>query len=104
MQDHTFALFQPLVGSLFQLMINGQPALDLTLFNVEDLTVEDRLRDPAIRSQPFSLIFHGPLSPFANQGNYALMHAQLGNLEMFLVPIGPDRKTGRNMQYQAIYN
>lgn len=104
MQDYTLALFQPLVGSLFQLLINGQPALDLTLFDVEDLTIDGQLRDPAIRSQPFSLIFHGPLSPFASQGNHALMHAQLGNLEMFLVPIGPDRKTGRNMQYQAIYN
>lgn len=104
MQDCTLALFQPLVGSLFQLIINGQPALDLTLFDVEDLTIEGQVRDSAIRAQPFSLIFHGPLSPFAHQGNHVLKHAQLGNLEMFLVPIGPDRKAGRNMQYQAIYN
>ena len=104
MQDCTIAMFQPHVGSLFQLILNGQPALDLTLFQVDDLTIEGQVRDPSIRSQPFSLVFHGPLSPIAAQGCFTLRHAQLGELLMFTVPLGPDRKTGQSMQYQAIFN
>ncbi len=76
----------------------------MKLVEVEDLTVDDRLRDPSVRVRPFSLIFHGPLTPIAPQANYDLSHAQLGQLQIFLVPLGPDRKTRLNMQYQAIFN
>jgi hypothetical protein len=102
--DYTFQNFQPHVGSAFQILVNDQPALDLTLVEVEDLTVNDRLRDPAIRSQPFSLIFHGPHDPVAGQANYRLNHSELGRLEIFLVPLGPHRRTPQTMQYQAIFN
>ena len=104
MQELTLSLFEPHVGSTFQIVLNGKPALELTLVAVEDLTVEDRLRDASIRAQPFSLIFHGPLTPVAQQSSYDLSHAQLGQQQLFLVPLGPDRKSPQNMQYQAIFN
>ena len=104
MQDHTLDLFEPHVGSSFQILFNGEPALELKLVEAEDLTDAGRWRDPSVRSQPLSLIFHGPLTPVAHQSNYALNHAQLGQLQIFLVPIGPDRKTRLNMPYQAIFN
>lgn len=101
---HTLQSFEPHVGTTFQIVMNGEPALDLELAAVEDLTVRDRLRDPSIRSQPFSLIFQGPLSPVAQQSTYDLQHAVLGALSMFLVPIGPNRNAPQSMQYQAIFN
>lgn len=104
MQELSFELFEPLVGSTFQIMVQGQPSLDLKLASVEDMTVEDLLRDPSIRSQPFSLIFDGPMTPVAPQAIYELNHDQLEKLNLFLVPIGPDRKTRQVMQYQAIFN
>ena len=104
MQDYSLPVFLPHTGSPFQIVVNGQPALELTLVEVEDLTVQDDLRDPGIRSQPFSLIFHGPLAPAAQQGNYDLAHSSLGSLSMFLVPLGPARKMPQSMQYQAIFN
>ncbi len=104
MQDCTLPLFEPHVGSTFQIMLNGQPALDLTLDEVEDLTVDDRLRDPSIRAQPFSLIFRGPLTPVAQQACYDIGHAELGSLQLFLVPIGRDKKSRQHMLYQAIFN
>ncbi|MBS0206160.1 MAG: hypothetical protein JSS49_24970 [Planctomycetes bacterium] len=104
MQDYSLPAFSPHTGSTFQVVAYGQPALELTLAEVEDLSVEDDLRDPNIRSQPFSLIFHGPMSPLAQQGVYDLTHAALGSLSLFLVPLGPGRKTPQFMQYQAIFN
>lgn len=104
MHEHTLQLFEPHVGSTFQVVVNGQPALDLELAAVEDLSVAGRRRDEAIRSQPFSLIFHGPKSPIAGQAQYEVSHAILGSLQIFLVPIGPDRASRQIMQYQAIFN
>ena len=104
MQNLTLSLFEPHVGSSFQIMLNGEPALELKLAELEDLTVKERQRDPSITASPFSMIFHGPLTPIAPQSIYDLSHAQLGQLQIFLVPIGPDKQTRQNMQYQAIFN
>lgn len=104
MQDYSLPAFLPHAGTPFQIVVNGQPALELTLVDVEDLTVKDDLRDPNIRAQPFSLIFHGPITPMAPQGIYDLTHSSLGSLSMFLVPLGPARKMPQSMQYQAIFN
>lgn len=41
------------------------------------------------RRAPFSLRFRGPDSPTLPQRIYRLEHAELGALELFLVPIGP---------------
>ena len=38
----------------------------------------------------FSLVFRGPSTPLLAQGTYRLVHAELGELALFLVPIGPD--------------
>jgi len=102
--DYTLQDFEPHIGSGFRLVSNGSPDLDLTLVEVEDQTIPGQDRDPSIRSQPFSLIFHGPLSPVAAQAAYRVEHSQLGAMTIFLVPIGPDRKGQRKMQYQAIFN
>lgn len=104
MSEITRQLFEPHVGTCFQVIVNGQPCLDLTLAEVEDQTLDDPLRDNSLRQEPFCLIFHGPLNPIARQASYELGHPHLTGLEMFLVPIGPDRQTRQHMQYQAIFN
>ncbi len=53
------------------------------------------------RRQPFSLTFRGPEEPVLPQRVYALEHATMGRLEIFLVPIGPDQA---GMCYQAVFN
>jgi len=53
------------------------------------------------RRPPFSLIFFGPTDPALQQGIYALSHAELGDFEIFLVPVGANRESRR---YQAIFN
>jgi hypothetical protein len=57
---------------------------------------------------PFALIFHGPPEPVRPQGIYRVEHDQLGTLELFLVPVGPDApaEPGREpaaMRYEAVF-
>ena len=49
----------------------------------------------------FSLIFTGNPSPWIPQGLYKLVHSQMGECELFLVPIGPD---AAGMRYQAVFS
>jgi hypothetical protein len=46
--------------------------------------------------QQFALEFAGPSAPQLAQATYHLEHADLGPLDVFLVPIGPGR-------YQAVF-
>jgi hypothetical protein len=56
----------------------------------------------APRSDPFSLEFTGPSQPALDQRIYRLEHHELGTLDIFLVPIGPD-PTG-SPRYEAVFN
>ena len=55
------------------------------------------------RAEPFSLEFLGPNEPLLEQRIHSLENDELGGLELFLVPLGPDPETGR-MRYEAIFN
>ncbi len=55
------------------------------------------------RAEPFSLEFHGPNEPLLEQRIHSLQHDELGDIELFIVPLGPDPDTGR-MRYEAIFN
>lgn len=103
MPDYTLQLFAPLVGSTFQLLLDGQPVQELTLAEAVSLPDPRGGRDPSVRSDPFSLSFNGPLSPYAQQATYDLRHAELGDLQIFIVPIGPD-PARTQMQYHAVFN
>ena len=58
----------------------------------------------APRPEPFSLEFSGPDTPVLPQAIYPLEHPGLGRLELFLVPLGPDRNGGAGMLYEAVFN
>jgi uncharacterized protein DUF6916 len=51
--------------------------------------------------EQFSLIFTGPVSPCLPQRLYELFHPGMGNVELFLVPVGPG-ETG--MLYEAAFS
>ena len=65
-------------------------------------------RASATLRAPFSVLFHGPLQPVAPQGIYRVEHAELGTLELFIVPVGPDEPTASGpaptaMRYEAVF-
>jgi hypothetical protein len=51
--------------------------------------------------EQFSVLFTGPLSPWLQQGTYTLLHPGMGEVTLFLVPLGP--KDGR-MVYEAVFS
>ncbi len=62
-----------------------------------------RRTDPGGELSTYALVFRAPprRAAHAPQGTYRLTHAELGTLEVFLVPIGPD---AGGMRYEAIFN
>jgi hypothetical protein len=49
----------------------------------------------------FSALFRGPLETFLPQRTYALEHEQLGNVELFIVPV---RQDSEGFYYEAVFN
>jgi hypothetical protein len=63
---------------------------------------------PGTFRAPFAVVFRGPLRPVLPQGIYHVEHEQLGTLELFLVPIGPDEPPAPGqpptaMRYEAVF-
>jgi hypothetical protein len=94
LDELTLATFEPLVGDPFALD-SGSESLELVL---ESATAVARRTDGR---DPFSLVFLGPPDPALAQAMYGLGHADLGRLEIFIVPIARDAGGTR---YEAIFS
>ena len=68
-------------------------ALELELADIEDRS--------KTQIEQFSLEFLGPATPWLQQGTYKLHHAEMGEQEIFIVPLGPHEG---KMRYQAIFS
>jgi hypothetical protein len=94
--------FAPHVGETFEVVpsVAGE-RFEAVLSSCEDTPYGSReeLRETLGRV-PFSLMFHAPdPSWYAPQQTFSLRHPELGELDLFLVPLGPD---DRGMRYQAV--
>jgi hypothetical protein len=88
------------VGEPFEVTVDDRPPLTLVL---AETSLGTELGGPGPDGQErlqFSLIFTGPASPFLPQGTYELHHAELGELSLFLVPLGPQVDA---MRYEAAF-
>ena len=102
--------FRDLTGAPFLLTAtsseSGSPiALDLVLIEVAGSSGSAQSGAPRA---PFSLLFHGPLEPVAPQAIYRLQNAELGEFELFIVPVGPAAPTASGqpamaMRYEVIF-
>ena len=87
--------FQARLGQEFRLDLGGGQELRLELAAVRDLGRRDEL-------STYSLVFRSPGERrHAPQGTYRLTQAELGALDVFLVPLGPDSV---GMRYEAVFN
>jgi hypothetical protein len=92
---HTFL---PHRGSQFHLVRAGS---DDALLRLEEVTSGGR-QPGAPRAEPFSLVFVGSSEPILAQGTYRVGHGELGEFEIFLVPIGIAADGG--VRYEAVFN
>jgi hypothetical protein len=86
------------LGTRFRLRRAEGGALELTL--VEASPHPHRPHSPG-RRRGFSLVFRSPSPDRLPQGVYRLDHDEMGSLELFLVPIGPQEG---GMRYEAVFN
>ncbi len=86
----TAADFRDNIGSQFLLTAGPSGSGPAALTEVALVEVNEHAAGaPGNFREPFSLLFHGPLTPVMPQAIYRLENEQLGALELFIVPIGP---------------
>jgi hypothetical protein len=87
--------FAPRLGETFRIQSTDAEWLEATLIEAAALgeVAEGR------RAQ-FSLVFRGPGDRVLPQQIYRVAHERIGEFELFLVPIGPDRE---GMRYEAVF-
>ncbi len=69
--------------------------------DVELVAAEPRGEARDGHRRPFSVVLRGPQEPILEQRIYGLEHPEMGTLEVFLVPIGPD-DTGQ--RYELVFS
>jgi len=92
----TASVFEPHVGTEF--LVVAVDKVHLTLHTAS----RQPTRPHGDRTEPFSLLFLGPSGDMLPQATYTLEHTELGELDIFLVPVGPDG--GGRQQYEAVFN
>lgn len=83
------------LGQNFRVQVGQETEIDLRLTSATPLGAES-----GYRRQPYSLLFAGPLTPLLPQATYTLQNESMGELGIFLVPLGPQ---GQAMRYEAIF-
>lgn len=86
--------FAACLNGTFRVMDDPAAPVDLQLFEVPPSRVLPR-------QVAFSILFHGPADRFLPQRIHTLVNDRLGELDIFLVPVGQDEQ---GYVYEAIFN
>ncbi len=92
------ANFMKNVNTDFRIELDLPKPVELKL-----ISVTPRVNEPHEQAgmERFSAEFSGPLDFFLQQNTYRMVHPDLGEFEVFLVPIAKDADRFR---YEAVYN
>ncbi len=91
--------FAPLLNQNFSIAAEGIETETAVLIDLSELGNEPNEDDIANR-RAFSLVFRIAGNTYLPQQIYKVSHKTLGELDIFLVPLGPD-KIG--MKYEAMF-
>lgn len=95
------SIFKHHLNSKFLVKISEEQIVDMELVEVNDLTKYDNQSGIETMQERFSLLFHGPKDKVFDQSVYEIMHETIGNLSLFMVPVG---QTDTATQYEVIVN
>ena len=90
--------FSEHLNTKFSAKVDSAEPVELELV---DVVVRKSAPDEQAGMERFSLFFYGPASVFLPQQTYELVHPELGELQIFLVPLGQDT---RGITYEAVFN
>ena len=86
--------FAAQLSKTFRVQIDETNTMDLVLADVSELK-------SSARQEQFAIVFHGPLEVFLGQGLRQFEHDEMGQFNLFLVPIGKD---DNSYSYEAVFN
>jgi hypothetical protein len=92
--DLTHEEFSQHANTKFQVQVDENTPVELDLIEVSELKVYPQ-------QEEFTLTFRGPLNAFLDQGVRPFKHDQMGEFEVFIVPIKQDAE---GFYYEAIFN
>ena len=95
----TSADFGACLNQPFRIHADSPGPLEAELIQVAELGTAPSDQQDAPR-RAFSIILRAPPDVVLPQSIYPVEHAQLGTLDLFLVPLGPDRV---GMRYEAVF-
>ena len=97
--DVTVETFEGREGDVFAVRFEDG-AYDLTVAAVERPPGDWGRSD---MREPFSVTLHGEPTHVLPQGLWTLSHGELGDIQLFVVPIGPT-DDGAAQQYQVVFS
>jgi hypothetical protein len=90
--------FRKNLNTPFRVQLDGTTPVDITLVDVESRPSE---ANEQAGMERFSAFFSGPPDSFLSQSTYHVVHPQMGEFDLFLVPLG---KEAEGFRYEAVYN
>ena len=97
--EMSFATFAGLLHSRFRVQASETTSVEVELIEATPHESAGEAAQADVRN--FSLVFVGPSNQFLPQQTYGFAHDKLGTFDLFIVPVGKDRK---GFQYEAIFN
>ena len=86
--------FSKHVNTKFQVQADEDANVELELVTISELKLHPQ-------QEEFAIEFRGPLDMFLDQGVRNFSHDQMGQFELFIVPIKQD---GQGFYYEVIFN
>ena len=88
------------LDTTYRVNVEAPKLIELELVEVKPYPHKDKPGEQG-GMERFSLFFYGPADRFLPQGIYRLTHSQMGDLSLFLVPVGQHE---RGFRYEAVFN
>lgn len=96
----TSADFTPHLNQKFHIHLESSASLEVELIEVSPLGAAPQAGETPERRRHFSLIFRAADETYLPQKIYRLENAEMGTLDLFLVPVGPDK---HGMRFEAVF-
>lgn len=91
------------LGKRFRIQVEPGREVEMELTEATTLGAGEgpKNRPESFRPEPFSIVFRGPKDSLLPQRIYRVSHPEMGEHDIFLVPIGADEE---GLRYEAVFN
>lgn len=86
--------FSKYINTKFRISVDDSNSIVADLSKVTELHLSPH-------QERFTVVFRGPKEPFLSQGTYSFAHEQMGEFNLFIVPM---RQDDDGTFYEAVFN